>query len=525
MTGKIDRSRTALAANVAHVASARCAVLAALATLATLPPAPAAAQTGSLAAASALGPAPLALAGVPVSPVTPVPAAPSPGALINRSPSPFLGSVPSGEASDQELSLSLGDVIERGLRCNLGLIGSDLDSRTAQAQRARALAVMLPQISGQVRHQTAEISLVQFGFTFPGVPILIGPFSYQEAGLGLTQDLFNLSALRTYQAAREAERAAQLSYGDARDTVVLVVGAAYYQLVASTARVETARAQLTGSQALEELAQNQVRSGLAPMIDQLRSTVQRRTDEQRLAVGEAQLAKDKLSLARLIGLPLGQRFTTTTPAAYLPWSGPNQEAALLAAYGARGDLKSAEAALRSAELARRAAAAQRLPTLGVNADYDRVGKTLGTTDGIYTLAAGISVPVFNGGRISAAIAQADAVLARRKAEYADFKARVDYEVRSAFLDLQAADTSVLVARDTADLARRTVEQARDRFSNGVTNNLEVVLAEEQVVAANENYTASLFAHNFAKLSLLRAMGLAEQGVRQYLSSAAPAGPR
>jgi outer membrane protein TolC len=458
-------------------------------------------------------------------PATPLPAAPSPSSLVTRSQSPFLGSVPSGEANDQEIPLSLADVIERGLRSNLGLIGSDLDSRSAQAQRVRALSALLPQISGQVRHQTAEISLIQFGFVLPGIPVVIGPFSYQEASIGLTEELVNFSALRSYQSAREAERAAKFSYDDARDTVVLAVGAGYYQVVASTARVETARAQLKGSQALEELATNQLRSGLSPLIDQLRSTVQRRTDEQRLAVAEAQLAKDKLSLARLIGLPLGQRFTITTPATYMPWNGPSQEAALAAAYGARNDLKSAEAALRSAELARQAAAAQRLPIFGVNADYDRVGKTLGTTDGIYTLAAGLSVPVFNGGRISAAIAQADAQLARRKAEYADFKARVDYEVRSGYLDLQAAETSVQVARDTVDLAQRTLEQARDRFSNGVTNNLEVVLAEEQVAAANENYIASLFAHNFAKLSLLRAMGLAEQGVRQYLTGAAPAGPR
>jgi outer membrane protein TolC len=521
MRGKTDRSKAAA------VAGALCGALAA-ATAGW----PAAAQTGSASAASApapgtivLGALPAAPSGVPATLATPVPAAPAPGALINRSPSPFLGSVPSGEASGEEMALSLAEVIERGLRSNLGLIDSDLDTRGAQAQRVRALSELLPQIAGRVRHQTAEISLVQFGFTFPGLPVVVGPFSYQEAGVGLTEELFNLSSLRGYQAARESERAAKLSAADARDTVVLVVGAAYYQLVASTARVDTARAQLKAAQALEELAQNQVRSGLAPLIDQFRSTVQRRTDEQRLAVAEAQLAKDKLSLARLIGLPLAQRFTVTTPAGYMPWNGPTQEAAVAAAHSSRSDLKSAEAALRAAELARGAAVAQWLPTFGVNADYDRVGKTLGTTDGIYTLAAGFSVPVFTGGRISAAVAQADAVLARRKAEYADFQARVDYEVRSAFLDLQAADTSVQVARDTTELARRTVEQARDRFSNGVTNNLEVVLAEEQVVAASENYTASLFAHNFAKLSLLRAMGLAEQGVRQYLSSVAPAATR
>jgi outer membrane protein TolC len=453
---------------------------------------------------------------------TPVPAAPSPVAIAG-SPSAYQGSVPAGEATGEELQLSLGDALERGLRTNLGVIGKQLDSRVAEADRQRALSNLLPQVSGRVSHQTLELDLVTFGFKIPGVPNIIGPFSYQDARVTATEQLVNFESLYKYRSARESARAADLSLAEARDLVVVVVGGAYYQVVASAARVETAHAQLKGSQSLEELAQNQLRSGLTAAIDTFRATVQRQTDEQRVAVYEAALEKDKLTLARLIGLPAGQRFAITTPVPYVPWSGPSEEQALQTAYASRSDLKSAEAVLKAAELARRAAEAERLPSLAVSGDYGRVGKTLGTTDGTYTLAAGISVPIYEGGRIRSEVTRAEATLERRRAEYADLKGRVDYEVRTNFLDLRAAETSVAVAKKNVDLAEQTLAQAQDRFANGVTNNVEVVLAEQQLAAAHENYIASLFSHSFTKLALLRAMGQVEQGVKQFLSGQAPGG--
>ena len=485
------------------------------------------ALAGLLAAAIALAPAPplaaqtaagQGLPGTIPSIPTPRPAPPTPAAVISRSPSPYLGSVPSGDATPGEIPLTLADAIARGLASNLGAIDAEVDVRIAEAQRERSLAALLPQLAGRLHHQTGEVSLVQFGFQIPGVPTIIGPFSYQDARVGLTQQLFNAQDIASYRAARESARAAQWNRDDSRGTVVLAVGAAYYQVVASTARVESSQAQLKGSRALDELATDQVKNGLSPRIDSLRSRVQAQTDEQRLAVAKAQLEKDKLSLARLIGLPVGQRFRIATEVGYAPWTGPAAADAVKAAYAARNDLKSAAALLRAAELARSAAAAERIPAVALNADYGRIGKTLGHTDGTFTVAADVTVPLFTGGRTAAAVAQAQANLDRRKAELADLRSRVDYDVQSAFLDLDASQTSVEVAKKNVDLTQQALVQAEDRFRNGVTNNVEVVLAEEAVAAANENYIASLFSHNFSKLSLLKAMGLTEQGVRQYLDT-------
>jgi outer membrane protein TolC len=223
-----------------------------------------------------------------------------------------------------------------------------------------------------------------------------------------------------------------------------------------------------------------------------------------------------LTLARLIGLPSGQQFNTISKADYHPWSGGDLASSLAQAGKDRADIKSAAATASATQLAKRAAQLERAPGISLNGYYGSIGTNLARSDSTYSLIATVSLPIFTGGRIRSDIQDASAQLDRRQSEYADIVGRVDYEVRNAFTDLQAADSAVKVAEKNTQLAQRTLNQARDRFLNGVTNNLEVIEAQQDVAAANENYISSLFAHNLAKLTLLRAMGSAQKDVNKYL---------
>src|SRR5205814_9462584 len=114
--------------------------------------------------------------------------------------------------------------------------------------------------------------------------------------------------------------------------------------------------------------------------------------------------------------------------------------------------------------------------------------------------------------------QADATLRQNRGQLKNLRGQIEYEVRTALLDLAASDEQVRVASSSVELEERTLTQAHDRFTAGVTDNLEVVQAQETVAGAHESYISSLYAHNLAKIELVRAMGYAEQGVRQYLKS-------
>jgi outer membrane protein TolC len=277
------------------------------------------------------------------------------------------------------------------------------------------------------------------------------------------------------------------------------------QVISSTARVETAKAQLTSADELDQQTANRVKNEVSPEIDSIRAQVERQSAEQRLTNASNQLEKDRLTLARIIGL-----------AVYHPLPGMTGETALEEALRSRADLRSAETSVQAAALTVRAQKAQRLPVISVTADYGGAGANIGNFNQVYTVAGNISVPIYTGGRIHADIEQAQADLARRQAEYEDLKGRVAYDVRVAWLDLTASDSSVRIAERNKSLAARALMQSQDRYTNGVTNYLEVVQAQEAVTVAAENHIQSLFSFDVALISFARAVGGAEARLPELL---------
>jgi outer membrane protein TolC len=164
-----------------------------------------------------------------------------------------------------------------------------------------------------------------------------------------------------------------------------------------------------------------------------------------------------------------------------------------------------------------AAQAEWYPTVDLNGFYGAAGPRLNDSHGVFTVTGALNFNIFNGGRIRSDIEKARAALKQRSDELADQGAQIDVEVRTAYLDLQSASDQFAVARENLVLANQTLDQARDRFSAGVTDTIEVVQAQGSVASANDNLISALYAHNLAKVELARAMGMTEQGVKKYIS--------
>jgi outer membrane protein TolC len=464
---------------------------------------------------------PLAYTVATPRPISPAEGTTTPSAQATQRQNPFLGSVPS-KNTGTTLPLSLKAAIEHGLRYNLGLIESNQGSADVRAERLRALAALLPQISAGGRQVYENLSYKEIGLKLPAIPGLpalpstSGGFGYQDARVSVTQSLYSSELRNHYRASQNDEKASVDSIRDARDVVVLAVGTAYLQVVASAARVDTARAELASAQELDRQTANQLKSEVSPEIDSLRAQVEHQSAEQRLTIAANQLEKDKLTLARIVGLAIDQDFTLTDSLAYHPLPEITTEAATQDALRARADLRSAEASVKAAEFTVRARKGQRLPTISVSADYGGGGTNVGNFNQVYTLSGNVSVPLYTGGRIRADIEQAQQDLTRREAEYEDLKGRVGYDVRVAWLDLKASESSVKVAEHNRALAERALTQSQDRYTNGVTNYLEVVQAEQGVSAARENYIQSLFSFNLAMISFARASGGAETKLFAFL---------
>jgi outer membrane protein TolC len=431
----------------------------------------------------------------------------------------FNGSIPAGEATPTPLNLSLDEAIARGLKTNLGLLTRENSSTSARVDRMRLLTALLPTVTSRLSMTDQQTDLASFGFTgiknFP-VPAVIGPFHYQDAGAYSDFTVYDARARKAYRSGIESLHAAELSAKDARDLVVQSVASAYLQIIATSARVDATKAQVDTAQALYERARDQHRAGTSPAIDELRSQVELKTQQQQLLSLQNQVAKDKLALGRVIGLPSGQMFAITDKVPFTPLDGLTPADALQRAYASRADYQSAQAQVRAAELARQAASAEWLPRASISANYDVVGTTFADSHGTFGVTGTIKFNLFDGGTRRADMLQYDTALKQRKEDLGNLQGQIDQEVRAALLDLKSAADQVAVAQDNVGLAGQTLTQARDRFAAGVTDNIEVVQAQDSVASAQQNLISAVYAHNLAKVALARAIGATEANLKAFM---------
>jgi outer membrane protein TolC len=438
---------------------------------------------------------------------------------------PYQGSASSGPPSDQPMSLSLDQALKLGLRYNLGGITAEQESQRANGQKIVARSALYPDISGALRENVQQIDLASFGFKFkfpPGLgvnfPSIVGPFNYIDLRAYLKQRIADVQSIRSYQSSREAQKAAEFSAADAREIVVYVVTAAYLQVLAQSARVDSAKVQVASAQAIFQQASDRFTAGLSAKIDMTRSQVELQTQQQRLTAEQADYDKQKIAFARLIGLSSAQAVTLTDKLPYAPLDNITLEQALALATQNRSDLKAADAQVRAAELSRKAAVAEHYPTLGIVADYGVIGINPANSHGTFDFSAQLLFPIWAGGHTHGDIVEADATLKQRRAEYENIRARIEADVRNAYLDLNAAAEQVRVAQSRRELARDELTQSTDRFSSGVADTVEVTQAQEVVASAESDYIANLNAHNLAKASVARATGQAEKIMRDLLRS-------
>ena len=427
----------------------------------------------------------------------------------------YQGSVASGEVSAQPIDLSLDDAIQRGLKNNLGVILNGTQVAGARGQRLSELQGLLPEVDFKAQESVNQVDLAAEGLRIPGFPTIIGPFGYTDLRASLTWSLVDVTSLRNYLAARHNFASAQLSAQDARDLVVLTVGNAYLLVIADQTRVSSVDAQVATAKISLNQAEANHQAGTAPLLDELRARVDYQTLEQQLIVAQNGLEKDKLALARAIGLPLAQKFNLVDTAPYAEFDLIDVDAAIRDAHANRKDLAAMVEKTKAVEDQRKSATAERYPKLAFAGDYGDIGVNVRHSHGTGDAQGTLSAPLFKeyGLRGDAQVAQSQ--LDTQRAQMSDLNAQVDADVRDALLDIASAQKQVEVSRSSVDLANEALSEAQQRYANGVSDNLAVSQAEQSVAQANDQYVASLYRHNIAKLSLARALG-ATQNYKNYL---------
>ena len=437
----------------------------------------------------------------------------TPGTATDQS---FRGSVIREKATAGVLALTLDDAIQRGLRYNLGVILQSSDVKSANGQRLSELQALLPTVTAGANITVEQVNLAAYGLKFPGIPSVVGPFQVVDFRAYLTQNLVNLQAIQNYVESKHNFQAAKLTADDARDMVVLTVGNAYLLCNADASRITAVEAQIASSKLSLDQATAAHEAGTSPRLDVLRAQVDYQTQQQNLISATNQLAKDKIALARAIGLPLDQQFTISDPVPYASLDTPEAEAAFQQALKQRKDLQADAQRVEAAKAGQKAARDERLPVLNATGDYGDLGTTPGHSHGTFTATGQISAPILQIAKTRGDEAVAAAQRDRVAAKLADDTQQVNADVRDSILDIETASKLVQVAKSNVDLANEALSEAQERFRTGVADNLPVSQALATDQQANDQYIAALYQHNVAKLGLARALGVATTNYKSYL---------
>jgi len=417
-------------------------------------------------------------------------------------------------ATGQPAALSYEQAIRLGIENNLATLRAQERRNEARGQQEQARAPLLPNVSGVAYQASLTENLVALGFqpgTFPGFnTTFLGPFKNFDARLLFSQRVFDLSAIRNYQAGKAGVRVAELGEALAREQVASRTGLAYLEALRADRSVVAAQANVELAQALLQLAQDQRNAGVATGVDVTRAQARLAAQQVGLAQAQTDSEQARLNLQRIIGLPLGSPLTLTDQLRFVEEPLPSVESAVTEAARDRREIQVAEEQNRVNQLELQSARAEHLPSLEVVGDYGSSGITpdnfaLPTR----RVAVQLNVPIFNGGLTQGRVTAAASRQRQTELELSNVRGQVEEDVRLALTTLRTAAVQVRAAEESMTLAQRELEMARDRFRAGVADNLEVITAQVSLANARVAQVTALAQHNAARLNLAAAMGRAE----------------
>lgn len=453
----------------------------------------------------------------------------SPASFVAPSTTPGPGGFPVETPVAGPLPLSLADSIALGLKRNVRLKFEHANQRTVRGYKGIISNALLPDFQFRAVTSAQELNLAAMGFSPSKVGPLLSQFGISPGSLqtivkvnttsvqvSLDQQLFNVPDFELFRAIKPEFKAVDLSVADSNEQLVQAVTTAYLKVLADQATLNNAIAQESAARVLLDQATQRDQAGIGIRLDVLRAQVEYQQRQQAHVSAEAQLDKDGIQLNRIMGLPAGQQLDLTDEAPFSELADLDVQRAEQTAYTHRNDLLSLEQSIVVASHEVKAVRYQRLPTLAVNGFYGILGEDAGPYHGVFTAQGSLKFPVFREAAQRGEQETADAQLMQLRDQENNLRGTIDAQIRISLLDVNTTDELVKVARSNADLAQQELADARDRFTSGVTDNLEVVNAEAAVTGAQAQLVNALYQFNVAKVGLARATGVLESRYRSFL---------
>jgi outer membrane protein TolC len=436
---------------------------------------------------------------------------------------PYFGSVTLKPATDEVVQLTLDEAIRRGLENNLGLRQAVNSERAIHAEQLQALQEFLPTITltgdtGFYQHDLAALGFKGSNLP-PDVAVHFPAVTHDtltEGQIHLDQILFSGPVISGWKAAGAATRSAYFAKMTARGEVIQQVASAYLHAIASASEVDNSEALEQANLLQLNHAHEQRVAGVATSLDELRARVQYQIQQQATIAAQNSLDKDLILLKREIGLDPGQKIALTDPAPFSELTEQTPEELRALAYKSRQDYQNLQNQVVELKAVHDAYRSQRYPTLRFSGNYGVQAITTIGSHGVFTAVGTLSVPIFREAGLRGDIDASQAQLNAVHAQLDDLRTRIDQQVRSALLDVNAARKLVAVTRSNVDLSTRALSDQTERVNAGIDDTLPLVTAQAALAGAQTSMVESVYQYNLAKLSLARAAGVLEQQYHYYL---------
>jgi len=416
-------------------------------------------------------------------------------------------------AAQAPVRLSFSDAVRRaaGEAPTVALATLRTDEADAQVQQARS--ALLPSLSLGGGWFNRSFSSASIGFSSASLPIppLIGPFNNYDARVTVTQTLFDWSSVMRVRAANAQADGSRAERGVTVEAAAQAAAVAYLRAARAQTVVAARQADSSIAAELVTLAEAQKAAGVSAAIDVTRARTQLVRAEGLLIVARNERDRSRIVLARTLGidpatpLELADTLAGTLGAADLP---AGRDAVLTVALAGRPDLGAELARATAARRTGTAIRAERLPRVGVEADYGLNGMTVPSALSTRQVALEVTIPILDGFRREARLSEQDAVVRESEVRERDLRQQITADVDAALLDLRSAEAQQLIAADQLRLAEDELSQSRQRFKAGVAGNIEVIDAQSNLIRARDTDIDARFAAASARVALAGAAGVA-----------------
>jgi outer membrane protein len=386
---------------------------------------------------------------------------------------------------------------------------ADLDKATGRRQQSKS--PLLPQVNVNARQAYYTASLQGVALDIPNLPTKVGPSGAMDARISVTQEVFNRENRKEFNASSSREESSRFLVNNARELVTLNVVSSYLDALRFKASRDSLVEQTQLARDLYQLTRDRVNQGVSAELDANRAMQQVNFLEQRRLEFEQSYVDAKLNLAAILQARVTSDFEVADLAAYgdmiMPVSDRN--AAVQAALAMRADYRSASANVRAAELKLESVKSQRLPTFHITADDGQSGSTPVHNINTYRVMGALQVPIFTGGRIEGQTVEAEGALRDAQAGLDETRSIVERDVLAAISGVEWAQRQVDISTGNITLSRQEVDLTRSRFTQGISDNTELVNAQTRLSQAEDARIRARYTLGVARANLVRATGVAE----------------